>query len=314
MALEHNVLLSNYASYRIGGPAKYFFRAESLSEVKKAAAEAKRLGAPFFILGGGTNLLFPDKGFDGLVIKPDIRTLKRKGDTIEAGAGVSMAELLQFAIKEGLSGLEWAGGLPGTFGGAIRGNAGAFGGETKDSISKIVSVDMETGKTITRSKAAAGFSYRNSIYKELGGREVIVSAVVKLTPGDKKEIKAKTEEKVQYRLMRHPMEYPNIGSIFKNVAVADIPKSRHKELVRDVKTDPIPVIPTARLITQAGLKGVSRGGAMISVKHPNFIVNVCEATAEDVNALMDLVKKEIKKKFSVKLIEEVERVSAKKKK
>ncbi len=306
--MEENVLLSTYVSYRIGGPARYFFRASTLREIKQALREAKKLKVRTFILGGGTNLLIPDEGFSGMIVKPDIRTLKRRGNLIEAGAGVSMAELLDFAAGEGLSGLEWAGGLPGTFGGAIRGNAGAFGGETKDAIVRVTSVDAETGKTILRGAKDCKFKYRSSIYKEKAGGEVIVSAVIRLRPGQKAAIRAGIEERIQHRLARHPMEYPNIGSIFKNVAVEDIPKSRRKELVHDVKTDPIPVIPTARLITNAGLKGISRGGAMISVKHPNFIVNVCEASAADVSALMDLVKKEIKRKFSVRLVEEVERV------
>lgn len=308
MPLERNVILSAFGSYKIGGPARFFWRAKTLAEVKRAVREAKRMKEPLFILGGGTNLLIPDEGFPSMVLKPDIKILKRKGNSIEVGAGVLMSELLDFTVKEGLSGLEWAGGLPGTVGGAIRGNAGAFGGETKDKIITVTSVDSKTVKTVKRKKDKCKFKYRSSIFKEKKGREIIVSAVFRLGKGERKKIRLAIDEKIQHRLERHPMDYPNIGSIFKNVPVKSIPKSRQKDLVYKVKMDPIPVIPTARLISQAGLKGVARGGAMISVKHPNFIVNVCEASEKDVIALMDLVRREIKKKFSVELEEEVERL------
>lgn len=311
MALEENVILSAYGSYRIGGPARFFWRAESVVEVKRALAAAKKMKLPLFILGGGTNLLIPDEGFPGMVLKPDLKFLRRKGDSVEVGAGVSMADLLDFTARENLSGLEWAGGLPGTVGGAIRGNAGAFGGETKDKIVSVKSIDVKTGKILNRKKKDCRFSYRNSLFKEKNGREVVVSAVFALEKGNGPKIRAAIREKIAHRLERHPMDYPNIGSIFKNIPVSAIPKSRQKELVYNVKTDPIPVIPAARLINQAGLKGVIRGGAMISVKHPNFIVNVCEASEADVAALMELVKKEIKKKFSVRMVEEVEKLREK---
>ncbi len=304
--LQENVSLSAYASYKIGGPARFFWRAKTTSDIRRGLKEAKRLKAPLFILGGGTNLLIPDKGFGGFVLKPDVMTLTRRGNIVTAGAGVSISDLLEFTAKEALSGLEWAGGLPGTLGGAIRGNAGAFGGETKDSIVRVKSIDVRTGKIAVRKKNACRFNYRSSIFKERNGKEVIVEAVFSLKPGERKAIRAGIREKVEYRHSRHPLEYPNIGSIFKNVPVDEIPRSRRKELVRNVKTDPIPVIPTARLVSQAGLRGVSFGGAMISVKHPNFIVNVCEASAKDVVALMSLVKHEVRKKFSIRLTEEVE--------
>ncbi len=308
MPLQENVSLNAYSSYRIGGPARYFWRAKDAAEIKKALAFARRLKQPVFILGGGTNLLIPDEGFPGLVLKLDIKFLRRRGNKVEAGAGTPVSELLKFAAKHGLSGLEWAGGLPGTVGGAVRGNAGCFGGETKDAISSVRSLDVKTGKIISRRRNACRFKYRSSIFKEKGGGEIILSAVFTLSPGRARDIRAGIRDKVQHRRERHPMEYPNIGSIFKNIPVQNVPKSRQKELVYNVKTDPFPVIPAARLITKAGLKGRSRGGAQISEKHPNFIINVRRAREKDVAALMDLVKKEIRRKFSVKMEEEVERL------
>ncbi len=308
MQIEENVSLSKLSNYRIGGPARFFARAGSVSEVRQAINFAKKQKLPLFILGGGTNLLIPDDGFPGLVLKPEIMTLKRRGNQLEVGGGVSVADLLIFTIKESLSGLEWAGGLPGSVGGAIRGNAGCFGGETKDSVLRVTSFDTRTMKVLVRDRKQCRFGYRRSIFKDKRGTEVVLSAVLSLRPGAPASIKAGIEEKIARRKERHPMEYPNIGSIFKNIPVADIPRSQEKELIYDVKTDPIPVIPAARVITKLGLKGITRGGAMISPKHPNFIVNVSNASAKDAAALMELVKKEAWKKFRIRMEEEVERL------
>jgi UDP-N-acetylmuramate dehydrogenase len=204
-----------------------------------------------------------------------------------------------------LSGLEWAGGLPGTLGGAIRGNAGCFKGEIKDVISAVESFDTETGKMITRNNADCGFAYRTSVFKQGGGKEIILSAVLALKPGDALEIAKAIQEKIDYRVRRHPMDSPSIGSIFKNVDLKKVPEEMRARFASVVKQDPFPVIPTAHLISEAGLKGVSFGGAMVSPKHPNFIVNVLEAKASDVKNLIELVKSEVKNKFGIELEEEV---------
>jgi UDP-N-acetylmuramate dehydrogenase len=305
MVFEENKSLKELANYRIGGPARYFFEAHSAAELKLAVKEAKRRNLPIFILGGGTNLLISDSGFNGLVLRPAISFLRRRGISLEAGAGVSMAELLEFNVAEALSGLEWAGGLPGTLGGAIRGNAGAFGGEIKDNISSVRALDLRTLKMKEYPLAKCGFNYRSSIFKKHDGQEIILSAKFSLNRGDPKEIKKAVDEKIAYRVARHPMDYPNVGSIFKNVPLERIPKKLREQFADVVKHDPIPVVPTARLITKAGLKGLSYGGAMISPKHANFIVNVCDAQAADVRALIALVKNEVKKKFDVDLEEEI---------
>src|SRR6266481_2003942 len=134
MKPKEHIALKAYSHYEIGGPARYFFAPKTMIELRAVAKAAKKIKLPSFVLGGGTNLLIADEGFEGVVIKPDIKILKVSKNRIHAGAGVLMSELLEFATKKGLSGLEWAGGLPGTVGGAIRGNAGCFGGGTKDKI------------------------------------------------------------------------------------------------------------------------------------------------------------------------------------
>ena len=338
MKFKENIPLSHFSSFKIGGLARYFFEPENPEEVVQAIGEWKNMvGAEFrkrlFILGGGTNLLISDNGFDGFVLQPKILLLERDGNRVSAGAGVLMADLLKFTVRENLSGLEWAGGLPGTFGGAVRGNAGAFCGEIKDIIESVRTINITTLKEKVWENKDCKFAFRSSVFKERMGEEIIIGATFILHKGDPKEIQAALQEKIDYRNARHPMEYPNIGSIFKNVpaeqfyslgAASDGSRElkraqNYAEAVKaftinwrgrviPVKNDPFPIIPTAYLISEVGLKGVSIGGAMISPKHANFIVNALDAKAEDVCALIELEKQEVKKEFGVDLEQEVQSV------
>lgn len=317
---QENVSLAKFSNYKIGGPARFFFEPKNEKEVRWAIEEAKKRRLPIFILGGGTNLLIDDGGFQGLVLRPHIMMLETKGTKVTVGAGVAMADLLKFSAGKSLAGLEWAGGLPGTLGGAVRGNAGCFGGEIKDSIESIRSFDTKTMKIITRKAGACRFGYRASIFKELAGREIILEATLALAKGKRSEIQKTIKEKIAHREKNHPLDYPNIGSIFKNVSLDFIYKKgsdEHRKAVAaaaidycgssfSVKKDPFPVISAAKLISESGLRGVSFGGAMISAKHPNFIVNVLHANAADVKTLMQLAKVSVKKKFDVELEEEVQ--------
>jgi UDP-N-acetylmuramate dehydrogenase len=317
---KENVPLSKFSHYKIGGPARFFFDAKSASEVRWTVKEAKKQKLPVFVLGGGTNILISDDGFDGLVLRMAIKDIKVKGTTVTVGAGVPMADLLKSAVAHSLAGLEWAGGLPGTVGGAVRGNAGCFGGETKDSVVSVTSFDTKKMALVTRTARACAFGYRQSVFKKKNGAEIILSATFALAKGNKKEIAKVIKERIAYRNERHPMEHPNIGSIFKNVplhAVRAKGSTHYKKALRDasltlrgsqfsVKTDPFPVIFTARLIAESGLRGVSAGGAMISPKHPNFIVNVLAARSSDVQQLITLAKAEVQKKFGIPLEEEVQ--------
>ena len=307
---EKDVKLSAYSNYKIGGTASYFFEAVSVNDIVEALkhwGKIKDSEKNIFILGGGTNLLINDSGFSGLVIKTAMKNIHREGENIRAGAGVLMNDLLEFASEEGLSGLEWAGGLPGTLGGAIRGNAGAFGGEIKDSVLEVLSLNTSGGgsKIVKRDKSGCLFSYRDSIFKQRNGQEIILEAALALKAGDKSAIKDAILEKINFRHTRHPMDYPNIGSIFKNVDYCKFKKLWQRDLKHVVKADPFPVVPTAYLLSECGLKGVAFGGAMISPKHPNFIVNVLSASSEDVKSLIELAKFEVSKKFGILLEEEI---------
>lgn len=304
MDFETGVNLKNLGSFKIGGKAKFFKRATTLKNLIKAVEDVKKRRLPFFILGGGTNILFSDDGYEGLILKPDFADISVVGNKITAGAGVSMEDLINYSIENNLSGLEWAGGLPGTFGGAIRGNAGAFAGELKDVVERVVSFNTQKMKLIERSRGECGFDYRTSVFKREGD-EIIIGATLVFTPGLGSEIKEKVESKIDYRKQKHPMDYFNVGSVFKNVTLADYPHLGHPDFKAPVKQDPFPVVPTAYLLSEAKLRGVAYGGAMISPKHPNFIVNVLDASAADVKNLIELSKLEVKEKFGVELEEEI---------
>lgn len=311
--LQKNVPLKKHSNFKIGGPSDYFFEFKSKDELIKVLDEWRGLSPEnknILILGKGTNILFNDAGFRGLVLKDEINFIEKKGEILKAGSGVLISELLNYCVQNSLSGLEWAGGLPGTVGGALRGNAGAFGGETKDNLVEVESVDFETLKVRIRNKKDCLFGYRQSVFKNGDGKnEVILSAEFRLRKGIQKEIKQKTQEKIDYRISKHPLDLPNIGSIFKNIPVKLVPGKVLFQFRDKIKKDPFPVLPVAKLLIEAGLKGKSIGGAMISPKHPNFIVNFNNAKSEDVLELIEIVKKEIKDKFGISLEEEIMYVS-----
>jgi len=301
--VRKSVSLKKYTTFEIGGLAKYFFVAHTSEEIEKAVKVASVAKIPFVLLSGGSNVLFSDSGFPGLVIKIQNTQYTIHNTNAWAESGVELGMLVKKTGALGLSGLEWAGGLPGTLGGAIRGNAGAFGGEIKDCVVSVVALDAE-GKRKTFSKKQCQFAYRFSMFKEKN--YTILSAVMKLKKGNKKTIQDVAEDHIQYRKEKHPMEYPNAGSIFKNCDLKKIPKKLHKEFESVIKIDPFPVVPTACLIAQAGLQGMRVGEAEVSKKHPNYIVNRGHATARDVLALIEVVEEEVKKKFSIELDVEIQ--------
>ncbi|MBI2049476.1 UDP-N-acetylmuramate dehydrogenase [Candidatus Roizmanbacteria bacterium] len=315
-----NIPLRDFSNYKIGGLAKYFAEVGSVEDLKDVlrlsfdklriaqaiGSEAQARRDKIAILGGGTNILFSDQGFGGLVIYNKIKGIKLYGDTLKVGSGVAIEEILNFCIANGLSGLEWAGGLPGTIGGAVRGNAGAFGGEIKDSVSAVESVDLKSGKIKNRSSKGCNFSYRSSVFKNgIGLGEFITFVILHLISGNKQEIATKINEKIEYRNRKHPLNFPNIGSIFKNIPFESLPLKLKEEFRPYVKNDPFPVVPTAKIIALSGIKGKRIGGAMISDKHTNFIVNIDNATSNDVRQLISFAKQTIRDKYGIELEEEI---------
>ncbi len=311
--IQRDILLKEHTSFRIGGNARYFLRAADIEELKKGLKEWKELSASFsddekriFVLGGGTNLLVSENGFPGLVIHPEIKFIERSNSGAKVGAGDAVSSFVNFCLENSLSGFEWAGGLPGTIGGAIRGNAGAFGGETKDSIIEVESLDIDSLKTKRRNAAQCKFGYRDSVFKSGEGlNEIIISAQFSVETGDTDTVRAETDDHIEYRKDRHPLHLPNAGSIFKNVAVEKIRADVLKQFEGHIKNDPFPVLPAAKIIAQSGIVGHKIGGAQVSETHPNFIVSVEEATAQDVKDLIVFEQQEIKEKYNIDLEPEI---------
>jgi UDP-N-acetylmuramate dehydrogenase len=305
MQFEENVPLNSYSNLRTGGPARYFKTVESKEDLIESIRLAKEMNLRVFILGGGTNILWSDEGYNGLVLKPDISFIKKDGNNIIAGTAVQMKDLVDFSVREGLAGLDWAGGLPGTLGGATFGNAGCFGGEIKDSIAEVESVDLESAEIKRRDSGECKFGYRDSVFKSGGVNEVIIQATLYLERGNREKLAEKIAEQKQYRKDHQPLDEPNIGSFFKNVKIEGLPEELVGPHRHTIKTDPFPVIPAAHLINEARLPGIASGGAMVSPKHPNFLINIGGATSADFIDLMGKIKSEVKKKTGIELEEEI---------
>ncbi|OIP75145.1 MAG: UDP-N-acetylenolpyruvoylglucosamine reductase [Parcubacteria group bacterium CG2_30_36_18] len=320
--LKKNVSLKNYTTFKIGGPAKYFFEAKKKEDLIGAVITAKKFKLPFFILGGGSNILVSDEGYNGLVIKCQMSNVKcqnqnSKLKTIYAESGVRLSNLVQFSLEKSLAGLEWAVGIPGMVGGAILGNAGAFGRSMKDVIQKVEVFDTKTGKVKIFKKKDCQFDYRNSIFKHansatLGLRPrgmrmrpceypnlIILSATLQLKKGNKLKIEKRIKEYLNYRKETQPLNFPSAGSVFKN------PKNFSAgELGEEDKSSSLSFA-AARLIEECGLKGKRIGNVKISEKHANFIVNLGGGKAKDVKKLINLAKKKVKEKFGITLEEEI---------
>ena len=286
--VKQDILLKDYTTFKIGGKAKYFYKAKTKEELIKAVKMAKKLKLPFFILGGGSNLLVADKEFDGLVINFQFSTFNFQDNKIFCEGGVPLVSIVSKAAENSLKGLEWGAGIPGTLGGAIRGNAGAFGESIGNIIKQVEVFNSEKEKIENYSQKDGDFAYRESVFKKRP-ELVILSAELELKTGNKEEIRNKMKEYLDYRKDKQPLEFPSAGSVFKN---------------------PLDVS-AGQLIDQCGLKGKRIGNVEISKKHANFIINLGDGKAEDVLKLIDLMKKEVKDKFNIQLEEEIQYVGFK---
>jgi len=301
--IKERIPLKGYTTFKIGGPARYFFVAKSKEDLKNGILWAKKKKLSFFILGAGSNVLFSDKGFNGLVIKLQNTQYEIRNTNVIAGAGVPLQKLILEAAKKGLSGLENLAGIPGTLGGAIWGNAGAFGREIGDLAEEVKVLDVRGSKLEVKKlkKEDCKFGYRNSIFKRRKNW-IILEATLKLKKGNKKEIEEKIKEFLKLRKEKQPLELPSAGSVFKNVPIKKVPKKIQEKFNEKIKNG---FLPAGVLIEAVRLKGYQIGGAKISEKHANFIVNTGEAKAKDVLKLIELIKKRVKKKFKIELKEEI---------
>jgi len=305
LEIKENEPLKKYTTFRIGGPAKVFLEVEDenkLSQILKIAKEEK---LNFFIIGGGTNLLISGKGFDGLVIKLKPGELEFNQTEVKVGAGYLLTLLLNQALDKGLVGMEFASGIPGTVGGAIKGNAGTFG-EAMDKIVVKVNYLDENLESKTLTNQECKFSYRSSIF-ENHKDWIIISALLKLEEGDTEASRKVIKERLQYRLDNHPVGAFCGGSFFKNIIYTEEIAGKLRSLNIDLpeKFKKYKKIPAAFVIEELGLKGQQIGQAQMSEKHANYLLNLGEATADEVIQLASFIKQQVRDKAGIQLEEEV---------
>lgn len=277
-----NEPMSKHTSFKIGGPAEIFVKINNVEELKLIIKISKQAEVPITVVGNGSNLLVSDDGIRGIVLKIEFDKIEiEESGKLKVGSGVKLAFLAQKCLKEKLEGFEFASGIPGTIGGAIRMNAGAHGSEMKDIVKKITCMTRD-GKIQVISNEEAKFEYRNSIFSQ--NDYIVLETEIQLRKGNPEEIRSKMDEYATYRKEKQPIEYPSAGSTFK----------RGNDFI------------TAKLIDECGLKGYQIGGAQVSEKHAGFIINKGNATAEDVKQLMKYVEEQVYNKFGKKIEPEIE--------
>ncbi|MBT4516891.1 MAG: UDP-N-acetylmuramate dehydrogenase [Candidatus Komeilibacteria bacterium] len=303
MNIQEKVLLKDYTTFKIGGPAEYFADVKNVGDLQEALQWAKENDQPVRILGGGSNMLISDDGLKGLLIKLSIDKLEFDDFRVTVGPGVVLSYLLNKSLENNLTGLEFAAGIPGTVGGATRGNAGTYGVAMDSVVKKIKYLDAKHEVKEMTGKEAK-FAYRHSIFKEQAW--IILELILDLQKGDVKESQKLVKERLKYRQDTQP-NLPSAGCIFKNIRFeeVDLEDLKTKNIEVD-KFDKFKKIPAAYIIEKAGLKGHSIGDAQVSEVHANYIVNKGEATAEQVIMLISFIKQQVRDKYGVQLREEVQ--------
>ncbi|KYD10682.1 MULTISPECIES: UDP-N-acetylmuramate dehydrogenase [Heyndrickxia] len=279
--IKTNELLKNHTYTKLGGKADIFLTPSTYEEVQTVVKFAKRENVPFTLLGNGSNLIVKDGGIRGIVILlENFNRISVEENFLTAQSGAAIIDASQYALKEKLTGLEFACGIPGTVGGALFMNAGAYGGEIKDVLDHAIVIDRN-GEVVKRTAEDLELSYRTSNIPEKG--DIVLEAIFKLKPGNYEEIKAIMDDLTFKRESKQPLEYPSCGSVFKRP----------------------PGYFAGKLIQDSGLQGKQIGGAQVSTKHAGFIVNKDNATAEEYISLIKYVQKTVKEKFNVELEREV---------
>lgn len=276
-----NEPMSKHTSFKTGGNADFFINVNSIEEIKSVLKISKDYNIPIFVLGNGTNILVKDEGYRGIILQIKLEKINIMDTKVIVQSGVKNAILAQKLLENSLTGFEFASGIPGTIGGGIKMNAGAYGNEMKDIIQEVTYVDYD-GNVNTISNVECEFGYRHSRFFE--EKNIILEAKLNLQKGSKKEIQEKMKEFATQRKEKQPLEYPNAGSTFK----------RGEDYI------------TAKLIDECGLKGVSIGGAQVSEKHAGFIINKGNSTSKDILDLIEYVKTKVREKSGKEIKLEIE--------
>lgn len=281
--IQEQVLLAPFTTMKVGGPARWFFEAQSTDEIIAGVQEAVKKNISYIVIGRGANILISDKGFNGLVILARNKEYSFDGEILKADAGVDLAALIMQSAKRGLSGLEFAAGIPSSLGGAVRGNAGSMGSEMKNIITE-VEILYKDGKYQKLSNDECKFVYRGSRIKE--EKDIVLSATLKLTKSTPEAVQKIVKDNLKKKQLSQDLKHPSSGCIFKN------PEG----------------MSAGKLIEDTGLKGFTVGGAKVSEVHANFIINTGQAKAEDIVILMSLIKQKVRIKQHVQLMEEIQYV------
>lgn len=289
--LEFNKDLAQFSSYKTGGKAALFISVTTIEELSDTLKKTKNLNIPYITLGGGTNVLISDNGFDGLIVKIDIKGMEIfENSKIICGAGENLEDLIIFSSKNSLTGLEFAAGIVGSVGGAVYGNAGAYGGEIGNIVESVTVIDKNSDiKNVSCSDAK--FEYRDSIFKKTG--DIITQITFQLEKGDQKAIQSKIDEILSVRHEKLPYDQCSAGCFFKN-----IPDN----------TQPHGKLAAGKLLEEIGAKNMKYGGAEISEKHANIIINTGKATSNDILTLAEKIKVKVKEKFGILLEEEIVKI------
>lgn len=277
--------MSRHTTFKVGGPADCLVCPQDTEQLKGVLNYLTKVEIPYFVVGNGSNLLVSDAGYRGVIVKVGeaMSQVRVEGNNIIAGAGASLAKVARTALEHGLTGLEFAAGIPGTVGGALIMNAGAYDGEMKMVVSRVTVVDQH-GVEMSLDNATMEFGYRSSALKNQ--KFVATECEFNLEPGDKEQMKAKMDDFAARRRDKQPLEYPSAGSTFKR------PEGHF----------------AGKLIQDAGLAGMQVGGAQVSTKHCGFVINTGEATAKDIHILIGFIQDKVKDTFGVDLEPEVIRL------
>ena len=280
--IQNNISLKELTSFKVGGFAKYFYELRSIEELKSVLKWVNENKLPYFILGRGTNLVISDTGYDGLIIHigKKFEEIKIFENTIKAQAGAMLNTVIKQAVENGLGGMEKMAGVPGTIGGAVRMNAGAFGQEIEQVCTQVTSLKTD-GTIVNRNHNKCNFEYRHSLFCD--NDEIILEAELRMLKSDYQSLETIKKETLIQRKSKQPLEYPNAGSMFKR------PTGNY----------------AGTLIEASGLKGFSVGGAMVSKKHANFVINKNQATATDIFKLTEEIIAKVKADSGITLEREV---------
>ena len=303
--VKTNEPLAKYSNFRLGGSAQFFLDLKNQAELILAVDLAQKNQIDFFVLGGGSNILISDEGFAGLVLRMVNRQVIVQDNLIIAEAGAMTSGLARTSATAGLAGLTWAIGLPGTIGGAVRGNAGCFGGEMKDVVKKVTI--LKNKEIIELTNQELNFAYRSSLIKT-NNDLIILKVTLSLKKGNPEKLKAEIQDNLEKRQKNQPQGASSAGCIFKNYEIKDDQELQRLQEKFDI---PIEMIQSRRLsagwiIDRAGLKSKTLGQAQISPEHGNFILNLGQATASEIMQLISLIKMTVRDKYGLQLEEEVQ--------